>query len=172
MSLFGPFQFQANTSPIAPILMLCPQEEIALEKPMKITLSHYLDDIVDSDIEALGIRVTKTDHRSLLNDLREPLQYVFEDLESEQCEISLQRQDDFEYMTFSISHFCFLTLRQETREESVRGKKYCISPMCPVDTSFKSPLIYHFPIIYYAKAWIKVLDEKIKISASKFNILS
>ena len=164
MSLFGPFQFQANTSPIAPILMLCPQEEIALEKPIKITLSHYLDDIVDSDIEALGIKVTKADHRSLFNDLREPLQYLFEDLESEQCEISLQRQDDFQYVTFSISHFCFITIRQETSKESMKGKKYCISPKCPVDTAFKSPLTYYFPIIYYEKAWIKVLEKKLTIA--------
>ena len=157
MSLFGPFKFQPNSSPISPILMLCPQEDIALQKPIKITLPHILDGLVDSDVEALGIRVTKADHQFLFSYLGGPLQCVFEDLDLEQSKISFETRDDKEYAIFSISHFCFLCLRQNTKCKSVKGKNYCISPMYPMETAQGSALTYHFPVTYYVDPWIKVI---------------
>ena len=39
-SMHGRLTFPANVSPVSPILWICPQEDIPLQKPIKVTLPH------------------------------------------------------------------------------------------------------------------------------------
>ena len=66
MCLYGPFKFPGNLYPIAPVLMLYPQNDIQLQKNIRITLPHIIEDAKDSDVNNLGIQVIKADHTSLL----------------------------------------------------------------------------------------------------------
>ena len=56
----GPFSFPEGVSPVSPILWICPQQNIPLRKPMKITLLHMM--LYDEETK---IFFMKADHREL-----------------------------------------------------------------------------------------------------------
>ena len=143
MSLHGPFQYPAETSSIAPILMLCPDKDITLLKPIKVTLPHNIHQATKYSLETLGIHVVKANHST---------GYVFEDIS--ESKISLETREMKEYAVFSVTHFCFLSLRCDSSSKAARTKTCCIGPMYP--SEFKFPCTYHLPITYYMDPWIEV----------------
>ena len=160
MSLYGPFEFQDETSLISPILMLYPQEDITLLKPIRVTLPHMIDQANERDVEALGIRVVKADH-SL--QCASSAKYVFTDVDAN---ITFERkgQDENikEFATFSLIHFCFISLRSKTNSEVATRKGYCICPFYPtrVSSATATPgheFTYHLPITYYMDPWLEVI---------------
>ena len=159
MCLYGPFEFPANTSPIAPILTLCPQESIPLLKPITITLPHIIDQATESDVKDAGIKVLKADHNCLLQGTPDlPSLYVFEDIDSS---ISFEQIGDENYATFPLLHFCFITLRRDRSIQSDFAKRinitYCISPLYPRNiAAATSEIPYHYPITYYMKPCFEV----------------
>ena len=152
MCLYGPFKFPDNTSPIAPILMLRSQEDIFLQKPVKVTLPHIIHQATENDVEALEIRVVKADHT------RDVKTFVFTDIDPKETNINFSQDEDIkEYATFFLSHFCFISLRSATTSEAARKKGFCISPMYPVRvTETTSQYTYHLPITYYMDPWLVV----------------
>ena len=135
MCLFGPFKFPGNLNPIAPILMLCPQNDVHLNKNMRVTLPHIIEDAIDSDEEALGIQVVKADH----NDLVEGDECVFDTiLATGASEISFHCNNGRELITFSLPHFCFITLRAKYSKEVAERAGYCVCPLFPTPKAVTS----------------------------------
>lgn len=161
MSLFGPFKFPMNTTPISPILMLCPQEDISLQKPFSVTLPHIIDKATEGDVEAMGIGVVKANHTAEAY-LGTQKQFSFEDTDSKVVFEQIRQFEDEnskEYATFSLTHFCFISLRiNESMKLEVRKRKsFCIGPFYPTRISVTTPVLtFHFPITYYMDPWLEV----------------
>ena len=159
MCLHGPFKFPANTSSIAPILLLYPQENITLQKCIKITLPHIIDCAQESDVETLGIQVVKADH--ILGAYPEThLPFSFVDTDSKIVFEQIGQNENFQnYATFSLTHFCFLSLRvnKKMKSEVAKRKAFCVSPLYPTRVTAATPAFtYHFPITYYMDPWLEV----------------
>ena len=161
MSLYGPFEYPAGTSPISPILMLCPQENVTLQKPIEVTLPHCIDQASQADVKALGIRIVKADHSQHLavcTMLEDQVRFSFMDMDEAETDIRFSQDGDAkEYVTFSLSHFCFISLRSATSSEAARRKGFCIIPLQPIRfPPACNGITYHLPITYYMSPWLEV----------------
>lgn len=144
--LYGPFQFPEGSTLIAPILMLCPQNNIPLKKPVTVTLPHILFEATEGDVEPFNIRVVKADHENVqASDLEK---CVFEDINPFDSHASF---NDPNSITFSVSHFCFLSVRAE----NVKKKKCCICPLIPINRSTGAH-IYRLCVTYFMQPCIQV----------------
>ncbi len=156
--LYGPFQFPQGSSLIAPILMLCPQKNIPLKKPIIVTLPHILTEATEGDIECLNIRVVKADHATFRGSGLEKC--VLEDIDP--CE-SHASFDDQNSITFSVSHFCFLSVRAK----NAKKKNCCIFPLIPIDRS-TGVFTFRLCVTYFMKPCIQV--RCMFISMSRVNV--
>ncbi len=139
--LYGPFQFPQGLTPISPILMLCPQKKISLKKPIIVTLPHLLIKATESDIKYLNIRVVKADH--------EVQKCVFEDIDPCESHISF---DDQNSITFSLSHFCFLSVLGNLKKDAQK-LSCCVYPLIRRDVDVIS---YRLCVTFCMKPFIKV----------------
>ena len=151
MAMYGPFEFPSNTSPISPILMINPSVRFLLEKPMHIQLPHIIDEATTGDIETLGIKIMKAPV------LFSHCQYKFEDIK-EDLKIELHKEEEKSYISFSISHFCFIAvLKNQALREDIFGTSCCVFPMCPSETAMASgEFSYHLSVTYYIEPCITV----------------
>ena len=150
--LYGPFNFCDALYPIAPILMLHPQNNIMLNKSIKITLPHilFIEDATDDDVEFFGIQVIKAHHSS--QDQRILFNTVVED-----STISFHSCNGYGLATFSLSHFCFVTLRATSSSEVAERKGYCICPLLPSSQAVASgSFAFHLCVTYFMAPCLKV----------------
>ena len=148
--LYGPFQFPEGSTLIAPILMLCPQKNIPLKKPIIVMLPHILVEATED------IQVVKADHAIFRGSDLEKC--VFKDID--QCE-SHASFDDQNNITFSVSHFCFLSVRAKNSKK----KKCCI---CPLIDRATGVFTYRLCVTYFMKPCIQV--RCMFISMSRVNV--
>lgn len=153
VSLYGPFEYPPESKPVSPILMLCPQEDIQLQKAVRVTLPHVLHEATDDNVD---IGVMKTDHSSLFFDSSDFCLCKFVELSQDECEVKLHSNDDGGYATFSLSHFCFVYLRENFTSEDVIKRGYCICPMFPRQPSSDGTSTYHFCVTFFMKPCIEV----------------
>ena len=146
--LYGRFQFPEGSTPISPILMLCPQKNIPLKKPITVTLPHILFEATKGDVESLNIRVVKADHTSFLFPNSGLEKSVFEDINLIESRISF---DDQNSITFSVSHFCFFSVRAN----NAKKKRCCICPLIPIDRS-TGAFTYRLCVTYFMQPCIQV----------------
>ncbi len=155
MCLYGPFMFPKDCTPIAPILMIRPPEDVCLLKPLKITIPIIITEAKDGDVKALGIQVVKTDHA--LDDGT----LIFEELDESCTNLKLHSRNGFGYATFSISHFCFISVRANNSSEVVKRSGYCICPLHPRPSTMSSGVFtYHLCVTYFMEPCITVSQYK------------
>ena len=145
MCLHGPFKFSNDCTPIAPILMIHPPEDVCLLKPLKITLPLILTKPNDSDVKALGIQVVKAEHAT--NNC------TFKELDESCTNLKLHSQNGFGYATFSISHFCFISVRANNNNEVIKRSGYCIYPLY---SNPSTGVTYHLCVTYFTEPCITV----------------
>lgn len=155
MCLYGPFTFPQDSAPIAPVLMLHPKQSISLLKPIRVTMPHMLDQANDYDIKPLGIKVIKAahDHTPTTDEARD---FIFKDLNQEECCISLTSRGDKSFASFSLLHFCFITLRATTSREVAKRRGYCICPLYPIQVLPNTTATFHLIVTYYMDPWLEV----------------
>ena len=149
MCLYGPFKFPDNLYPIAPILMLCPLSDIKLSKNLRVTLPHVIEDAREGDVEALGVQVIEADHKRLTDVGEFTFNSVIKD-----SSISFNTQKDDNLVTFSLSHFCFITLQAENKIEATERTVYCVCPLLPFIAG--SSRIFHLCVTYFMRPYLKV----------------
>ena len=150
--LYGPFVFPGNLNPIAPILMLCPQNDVQLNKELRITLPHILSHATEKDVDDLGIEVIKADHTNLFL----ARECVFDNIIGE-SNLSFHAFDNYEFATFTLSNFSFVTLRANTSREDTEGKKYCICPLLPPpETVSSGNYTYPLCVTYFMAPCLEV----------------
>ena len=152
MCLYGPFKFPDGLHPITPILMLCPQSNIELSKSYRVTLPHIIEDAEDGDVEALGIEVIKADHMKSLVAGESIFDTIIKD-----SHLSFSTLNNIEQATFSLSHFCFITLRGKKKSEVQGRTRYCVCPLLPPPRTGSSHVFtYHLCVTYFMSPCLKV----------------
>ena len=150
--LYGPFVFPGNLNPIAPVLMLCPQNDVQLNKELRITLPHILSHATEKDVDDLGIEVIKADHTNLFI----TRECVFNNIIGE-SNLFFHTFDSYEVATFTLSHFSFVTLHATTTREVAERKRYCICPLLPSPEAVSSGnCTYHLCVTYVMAPCLKV----------------
>ena len=153
MCLYGPFEFPNDLHPISPILMLCPQTDTKLIRSIKVTLPHIMKDVTNENVEELGIQVVKADDTSLVfGDT-----CVFDSVVGDGNPL-VYNKDGKGYVTFSLRHFCFVSLRATSRYEEAERTGYCICPLFPSrsDILFSDNCYYYLCVTYHMEACFKV----------------
>jgi hypothetical protein len=107
VALYGPFHFSGGKRPISPILWLCPQENVALIKPIRIVLPHMLVNLTQEDVINFGIELEKADHREYITTLEGKRQYIFR---PHSAALELTSTQERGYIAIKTDHFCFICL--------------------------------------------------------------
>ena len=107
VALYGPLHFTDGKRPISPILWLCPQENVALTKPVSIVLPHILVNLTQEDIINFGIQLVKADHQEYVTTLEGKRKYLFRPHGSA---MELKSTKEKDYITIKTDHFCFICL--------------------------------------------------------------
>ena len=114
VALFGPFQFSDGKRPISPILWLCPQEDVAFQKPIIIVLPHMLTDVCNKDVDKFGIQFAKADHTDYRVTPTGTKEYIFKPYKSE---VALQASSGKHCALLKANHCCFLCLEMKQQNK-------------------------------------------------------
>ena len=151
MCLHGPFKFPDNQYPISPILMLCPQTDIKLNRSIKVTLPHVM---TNESVGTLGIQVIKADHAGLIFGDTCSFDHIFGD-SSHLAHI----KDGKGYITFSLQHFCFVALRTASTCGEAERAGYCLCPLFSSQSNILLPnnFTFYLCVTYFMDACFEVM---------------
>ena len=144
MCLHGPFLLPSGTIRTSPILMLHPQENIRLRKPIEVTLPHIVSEATK---KILDIRVMRADYKATDH-------YSFSDIE---CSINMYKKGTKNYAIFSLTHFSFFSLRATIDCQEALTYGYCICALCPSPSPLAcSPFSYFLALTFDMDPCIEV----------------
>ena len=115
IALHGPFNYPTNVHPISPVLLLCPEKEIHLLKPIKIVLPHIMDSLQEDEVMLL-----KAHHFNGCS---------FTPIKSES--MMLFKQKRFNYCLFSINHFCYMCIGRDRSKSEAEKFGYDLTCVVP-----------------------------------------
>lgn len=143
VKLYGPFVYLKNKVPISPVLWICFQEAVELQRPLTIYLSHFLN--LNSASELSGnIIIGKATHK-----LDERSQFVFE-----QLNVPVELSSSLSCGVFQTNHCCFLCLQAGKKiVESPLSIAYCMSI---IEEVVKDRHVYNFCLTFEHQACLKV----------------
>ena len=129
VALYGPFKFPESRRPISPILWICPQEDIILQKPIEIVLPHILSNgLTAEDISCYDLKFYKADHTDYITRSNGRLQYNFKPLNGD-MQFVCERDQSFGIL--QTTHCCFLCItavqNAELSHDMAQKKGYCLS---------------------------------------------
>ena len=115
--MYGPFVYLQDKAPISPVLWICFQEDIQLQKPLEIHLPHFLNLSSGSELDG-QIVVGKATHK-----LNKEQEFVFEELLNVPVELGPDSCG-----IFRTDHCCCLCLHAGKKlVEDPRNSSYCIN---------------------------------------------
>ena len=150
MCLRGPFLLPPDTTRISPILMVHPQENIHLQTPLEITLPHIIHK--DEEIGIDDIQVIKADHQELK--YSSVKKYIFKDVDPKESNLKMHTKG---YVTFFLTHFCFVSLQTKLSRERAVAFGYCVCPLCPIPSqTFSGQFSYFLALTFFMEPCIEV----------------
>ena len=121
VALYGSFHFSNNHRPISPILWLCTEEQVTLQKPIKITLPHCLVDLRYEEIDKYGVRFAKANHNNTETTPDGKQAFKFES-----CTDEVQHFGGSSGH-ISTSHCCYICITSDKTREVALRSGYCLS---------------------------------------------
>ena len=164
VALYGPFQFDGDKRPISPILWLCPQEHVILQKPITITLPLTMTDLSQSDADMFGMSFAKADH-CLTALVHGKQKYVFKQFKQDWTLLTDKRGCN---ASIQVDHCCFWCLQMNKRDKvppdvarqmamKMGFFVHCIECLeSPYPTVSPPRDIIHFCVSYFLETCIKV----------------
>ena len=103
-AMHGNFSFPENMCPVSPILWICPQEEMTLQKPFKITLPHTVK-YEEGTTELVFLKACHEDTSTIAEMECKPFRFEI---------MTLQEKIEFSERSGSVftKQFCFLCIAQ------------------------------------------------------------
>ena len=148
VALYGPFKFGDNRRPISPILWLCPQEGVALLKPIEIVLPHIFAKLTHDDISSLEIMLEKAHHQHYIVNQHGHKQFKFCPYK---CETKFVCNSHGSYGAFQIGHCCFFCItaihNQELTHELALEKGCCL-------TCVERPISPSRDVVYFCASFL------------------
>ena len=161
VALYGPFQFPEDRRPISPILWICPQEDIVLQKPIEIILPHVLNNgLTNEDISRYDLKFYKANHTDHIIKPNRHHQYVFRLMNGDVQFIS---KKDESFGILQTTHCCFLCItavqNAELSPDMAQKKGYCLSCIECLQspyTNIPTRDIVYFCTSFFLKTCLKV----------------
>ena len=161
VALYGPFQFPEDRRSISPILWICPQEDIVLQKPIEIVLPHVLSNgLTNEDISRYDLKFYKADHTDYVIKPCGRHYYVFRPLNDDMKFIS---ENDECFGILRTTHCCFLCItaiqNAELSQDMAQKKGYCLSCIECLQSPYTNVAprdIVYFCTSFFLKTCLKV----------------
>ncbi len=121
LALYGPFSYPDGLRPVSVVLLMCPQQEVTLLKPIRVILPHIIDcaqDNIDCCLTPL-----KACHDNY-DDVKKMNRFEAFDVE----DLKVFKHQSFNYSSFHIDHFCYVCLAAGIRPSNI---SYCLSRINP-----------------------------------------
>ncbi len=150
-----PCSYPENIQIISPVLMLHPNREVTLLKPIQITIPHFLLSKIDFKDNFAHIGVLKASQIGKnKND-----KFRFEKMLG--CKVIRFgiNEDGDGIVTFEITHFCFFQLYADSAMKDLVSKetRYCLIRLDPKEDIF--PRHYYYVLTYKLDLFIKVSSK-------------
>ena len=145
-AIHGPFVLPKHMRPISPILWICPQVNVVLKKPIKITLPHMIKYEEGTDLTFM-----KADHKKFSRSTdREDSHFSFEPMKHHEGV-------EFDERCGSIytKQFCCICLMQDIKKSSV-SNRYFLMRTQDLNWKNKTSFSIDYCIIYGLKTCMQV----------------
>ncbi len=148
-----PCSYPCDVQEISPVVMLKPDKEVELLKPIKVTIPHFLRGKMDSEDNLAHMGVLKaSDTSKNKNEI-----FKFEKL-LDGCKLLHfgTNEDGDGIATFEIRHFCFLQLYADSslHDKIALRTRYCLCRLDPKE--IKPSYTYYYVLTYKLEMFIKV----------------
>ena len=153
VALYGPFQYPEGLRPVSPVFWLCVRDKksFVFLKPVRVTISHFLNLENHDDIESLGLIFLKGDH-----EMTAQKAYQFQ---------QAQGSSLFELRTqlgvLETTHFCSLCISGKISDELVRHAMFCVHAAIPRVMSPSESSCASFFVTFLLRTCIKTVKEQI-----------
>ena len=119
MAMYGPFKFEEDTQPISPIIWLCFDEGVTLNKPFQVILPHFLTGLTYEKAQYHQIVFTKASHSK----------YSIEDGEIKYCDSEpyFASSGGRNFGVLVTNHTCFYCLQANKTPELAMDAGYCLA---------------------------------------------
>ena len=142
--MYGPFVYLQDKAPISPVLWICFQEDVQLQKPLEIHLPHFLN-LSSGNVLDEQVIVGKAAHK--LNSKQE---FVFEELLNVPVELGPNSRG-----IFNTNHCCCLCLHAGKKVvEDPHNSSYCVNI---IEDNEEMKHIYNYCLTFKHKTCFKVL---------------
>ncbi len=148
LALYGPFSYPDGLRPVSVVLLMCPQQEVTLLKPIRVILPHIIDCAQDSDYSNCGLTPLKACHDNY-DDVKKMNRFEAFDVE----DLKVFKHKSFNYSSFHIDHFCYVCLAAGTRPLNI---SYCLSRINPQVFPLNRVSTMCFCVCFCMKACLEV----------------
>ncbi len=148
VALCGPFSYPDDLRPVSVVLLMCPQQEVTLLKPIRVILPL----IIDSTQSSIDCSLTplKAYHH---NDVKKVNRFDAFDVK----DLKTFKHKNFNYSSFLIDHFCYVCLASGTSRPL--KPSYCFSCIKPLVFPLNRSSTIHFCVSFCMEACLKVIDN-------------
>ncbi len=151
LALYGPFNYPDGLRPVSVVLLMCPQQEVTLLKPIEVILPLIIDCAQDSiDSSNCGLTPLKACHDNY-DDVKKMNR--FEAFNVENLEVFMDK--NFNYSSFLIDHFCYVCLAAGTTRPL--NFSYCLSRIKPSVFPLNCRSTINFCVSFCVEACLKVI---------------
>ena len=151
MTLFGPFTFPGNCSPISPILQLCPTEtDYKFRKPISVILPHFLSEETIQKLKPGEVSFAKAMHHSIVPERRRQ-SFKFEHADTVPKFASSGSRN---FGVLQIQHYCYLCM---VKGKHVEGAEYCL---VPIERSLQQGSEFYFLVMFFLDTCIQAIKEQ------------
>ncbi len=149
LALYGPFSYPDGLRPVSVVLLMCPQHEVTLLKPIRVTLPLIIDYAQDSiDCRDCSLTPLKACHNNC--DIKKMNKFEAFNVE----DLKVFKHKNFNYSSFLIDHFCYLCLAAGTARPL--NLSYCLSRIKPLVFPLNRSSSIHFCVSFCMKACLEV----------------
>lgn len=126
VSMHGPFIFGDNMQSISPILWLCFEENITLNKPFQVILPHFLTGLTNEKLQHHQVTFAKARHESedSIKDGQLTQRYRFQPCDTEPYFASCGGRS---FGVLVTNHTCFYCLQANKTSELAINAGYCLA---------------------------------------------
>ena len=150
LALYGPFSYPDGLRPVSVVLLMCPQQEVTLLKPIQVILPLIIDCAQDSiDSSNCGLTPLKACHDNY-DDVKKINRFKAFDVE----DLKVFKHKNFNYSSFLIDHFCYLCLAAGTARPL--NLSYCLSCIKPLMFPLNRSSFIHFSVSFCMKTCLEV----------------
>ena len=151
VAMYGPFKFTDDSQPISPILWLCfLNEDVKVNKPIKITVPHFLTGLTESRLQEHRVSFAKANHKDYIPQ-EDYIVYNFEP--SEDTKTQFISRNDKSYGVLETTHCCYLCIKAKRTPLLAQDATYCLTR---VERITSRGIEIHFAATYLLDTCIEV----------------